>query len=38
MDSHKGSRMIADTLLALALFVIVGSCVVGIEWLISSAK
>jgi hypothetical protein len=30
--------MIADTVLALAFFVIIGACVVGIEWLISSAK
>lgn len=30
--------MIADTLLAFAFFLIVGSCVIGIEWLISSAK
>lgn len=30
--------MIADSILALAFFVIIGVCVVGIEWLISSAK
>lgn len=30
--------MIADVLVALMFFVVVGSCVIGIEWLISSAK
>lgn len=30
--------MIADALLALAFFIIVGCCVVGIEWLITTGS